>query len=145
MHVLITRPEGDGEILKERIEQLGSRATLEPLINIVFETIPLSSVTGATALIATSRNALRALASSPALVDTLALPLYTVGPGTTAVARELGFQRRPRGTGHRRRTRAAAQRRWADAKVAPSSISQAMYWPLISKGHWRERGLKSKR
>ena len=67
MHVLITRPEGDGEILKERIEQLGSRATLEPLINIVFETIPLSSVTGATALIATSRNALRALASSPAL------------------------------------------------------------------------------
>ena len=83
MHVLITRPEGDGEILKERIEQLGSRATLEPLINIVFETIPLSSVAGATVLIATSRNALKALASSPALGAALALPLYTVGPGTT--------------------------------------------------------------
>lgn len=91
MHVLITRPEGDGETLKERIEQLGCRATLAPLVNIVFETIPLSALRGATALIATSRNALRALAASPALHAAVALPLYTVGPGTTAIARELGF------------------------------------------------------
>ena len=35
MHVLITRPEGDGEPLKAQIEQLGCRATLAPLISIV--------------------------------------------------------------------------------------------------------------
>jgi uroporphyrinogen-III synthase len=92
MHVLVTRPEGDGEILKERIEQLGCRASLQPLVNIVFETIPLSAIADATALIATSRNALKALAASPASRAALALPLYTVGPGTTAAARELGFK-----------------------------------------------------
>ena len=82
MHVLITRPEGDGEALKAQIEQLGCRATLAPLISIVSEAIPLSAIAGATALIVTSRNALKALAASPSLGAAMALPLYAVGPGT---------------------------------------------------------------
>lgn len=92
MHVLITRPEGDGEALKAQIEQLGCRATLDPLISIICEAIPLSAIAGATALIVTSRNALKALAASPSLGATTALPLYAVGPGTAALARELGFK-----------------------------------------------------
>ncbi|HXE00745.1 MAG TPA: uroporphyrinogen-III synthase [Hyphomicrobium sp.] len=92
MHVLITRPEGDGEALKAQIEQLGCRATLAPLISIVSEAIPLSAIAGATALIVTSRNALKALAASPALGAAMALPLYAVGPGTAALARDLGFK-----------------------------------------------------
>jgi uroporphyrinogen-III synthase len=92
MHVLITRPENDGEALKAQIEQLGCRATLAPLISIICEAIPLSAIAGATALIVTSRNALKALAASPSLGAAMALPLYTVGPGTTALARDLGFK-----------------------------------------------------
>ncbi len=91
MHVLITRPAADGEIAKERIERLGLRATLEPLVGIVPVAIPAASLTGAHGLIATSRNALKALAGSPALVPALSLPLYVVGPGTAALARDLGF------------------------------------------------------
>jgi uroporphyrinogen-III synthase len=92
MHVLITRPRRDGETLKARIEQLGCRATLSPLIDIVLEDIPASAIEGASALIATSRNGLRALAASPALRSAIPLPLYVVGPGTAAIAKDLGFK-----------------------------------------------------
>jgi uroporphyrinogen-III synthase len=92
MHVLITRPRSDGESLKAKVEQLGCRATLEPLIDIVPNAIAPSDIQDAGALIATSRNALRSLANSPALTDALALPLLAVGPGTAALARELGFK-----------------------------------------------------
>jgi uroporphyrinogen-III synthase len=92
MHVLITRPEGDGEALKAQIEQLGCRATLAPLISVISEAIPLSAIAGAMAMIVTSSNALKALATSPSLGAVMALPLYVVGPGTAALARELGFK-----------------------------------------------------
>jgi uroporphyrinogen-III synthase len=91
MHVLITRPEADAEALKSRIEELGCRATLAPLVAIVPNAIPLSAIEGATALVTTSRNALKALAGSPALGLAKSLPLYVVGPGTAAMAREIGF------------------------------------------------------
>ncbi|HVJ76943.1 MAG TPA: uroporphyrinogen-III synthase [Hyphomicrobium sp.] len=92
MHVLITRPRSDGESLKAKIEQLGWRATLEPLIEIVPNAIAPSDIQDAGTLIATSRNALRSLAASPALQAALALPLLAVGPGTAALARQLGFK-----------------------------------------------------
>jgi uroporphyrinogen-III synthase len=92
MHVLVTRPKADGETLKARIEQLGCRVSLEPLISIVPNAIPVTAIEGAAALIATSRNALKALASSPALGLATTLPLFVVGPGTVAIARELGFK-----------------------------------------------------
>ena len=144
MHVLITRPEGDGEALKAQIEQLGCRATLAPLISIVSEAIPLSAIAGATALIVTSRNALKALAASPALGAATSLPLFAVGPGTAALARELGFQGRTRRTRHRRRTRADCSAPMGEGQVAPSFTSRAMFWPLISKRHWREKALPIK-
>jgi uroporphyrinogen-III synthase len=99
MHVLITRPEGDGETLKRQVEQLGYRATLAPLIDIVPESIPLAALTGATALIVTSRNALKALAASGLLESATALPIYVVGPGTAAMARDLGFKEVVEGPG----------------------------------------------
>jgi uroporphyrinogen-III synthase len=92
MHVLVTRPKGDGETLKARIEQLGCRASLEPLISIVPNAIPVAAIENATGLIATSRNALRALAGTPALGLATTLPLFAVGPGTAAIARDLGFK-----------------------------------------------------
>jgi len=92
MHVLITRPKDDAEPLKSKIEQLGWRVSLEPLIRVVRDPIPPSAVKNAATLIVTSRNALRSLAASPALQHAIKLPLLAVGPGTGSLAREIGFQ-----------------------------------------------------
>lgn len=92
MHVLITRPIEDSEPFKTRVEELGCRVTLAPLMRIVSNPIPGASIAGATGLIATSRNALTALAASPAMASAAELPLYVVGPGTAAVARRMGFK-----------------------------------------------------
>ncbi|WP_045834583.1 uroporphyrinogen-III synthase [Hyphomicrobium sp. 99] len=94
MHVVVTRPAGDAEPLKSRIEALGWRVTLAPLIEIVPEAIPEDILRGATALIATSRNAL-----SEALKSATDLPLFVVGPGTAAAAREIGFTKVIEGPG----------------------------------------------
>jgi uroporphyrinogen-III synthase len=99
MHVLITRPAHDAEPLKTCLEELGCRVTLAPLIEIVTIDIAGDALGGATALIATSRNALAALAASPALPTALELPLYVVGPGTAAAARDMGFGRVIEGAG----------------------------------------------
>lgn len=99
MHVLITRPRSDGESFQAKIEQLGWRATLEPLIDIVPNPIEPADIQDAGALIATSRNALRSLAASPALKAALPLPLLAVGPGTAALARKFGFENIVEGDG----------------------------------------------
>jgi uroporphyrinogen-III synthase len=91
MHVLVTRPQDEGEKLKAQLEQLGWTVSLEPLLRIVPSDIPADAVDGASALIVTSRNALKALSGSPALAPALALPLLAVGPGTAALARDMGF------------------------------------------------------
>jgi uroporphyrinogen-III synthase len=91
MHVLVTRPEGDAETLQAELEKLGYEVSLEPLIRIVPNDIPSDAVAGASTMIVTSRNALKALAASPALPQAKALPIMTVGPGTAALAQEMGF------------------------------------------------------
>lgn len=91
MHVLVTRPKDDGETLKAELERLGCKVTLEPLIRIVSNDIPTTAIDETSTLIITSRNALRALAKSPAVTRALTRPLLAVGPGTAALAREMGF------------------------------------------------------
>ncbi len=91
MHVLITRPEGDADDLKSRLAALGCAVTVAPLLTIEICEIAADVFDGATGIIATSRNGLRALAASPALQKALALPVFVVGPATEALARTLGF------------------------------------------------------
>ncbi|HXF55308.1 MAG TPA: uroporphyrinogen-III synthase [Hyphomicrobiaceae bacterium] len=91
MRLLVTRPEPDAGELKARLEALGHDVLIEPLISIRFEGAEDVDLTGAQALIATSRNGVRALATSRAMHDARSLPLYAVGPGTAAAAKELGF------------------------------------------------------
>ena len=93
MHLLVTRPEPDAGELKARLEAMGHRATLCPLLAIDFtpgRTLDLSGVQG---LITTSRNAIRSLAQSEALERARALPIFVVGPATAAEARAAGFAR----------------------------------------------------
>jgi uroporphyrinogen-III synthase len=92
MHVVVTRPKADAEPLKQEIENLGCRVSASPLIEIAFSEIDPAELSRATALIATSRNALRALASSRVRDLATSLPIFVVGPGTAAAARQMGFK-----------------------------------------------------
>jgi uroporphyrinogen-III synthase len=92
MRLLITRPEPDALKLAGVLEELGHEATVEPLLSASFDGADPIDVEGAQALIATSRNGLRALKSSPALAEARALPLFAVGKATAAEGRALGFE-----------------------------------------------------
>jgi uroporphyrinogen-III synthase len=93
MHVLVTRPEADAAELKAALEALGHEVTVEPLLEIETMPIDAGAFEGARGVIATSRNGLRALAESAALAQAAKLPIFTVGPATSGLAREIGFQR----------------------------------------------------
>jgi uroporphyrinogen-III synthase len=97
MRLLVTRPEMDATVLQARLAERGHTVTVEPLITISHEGAEIPDLDGAQALIATSRNGLRALTrltgDKAAEVDAAKfLPLFVVGPGTAASAAALGFQ-----------------------------------------------------
>ena len=92
MRLLVTRPEPDATALKAHLVAQGHEVLIEPLMELQFDDLDPIELDGVQALIATSRNGLRALAASPALEAARQLPLFAVGPGTAATARGLGFE-----------------------------------------------------
>jgi uroporphyrinogen-III synthase len=92
MRLLVTRPEPDALKLRAALEQRGHQATVEPLLRISFDDPDPIDLEGVQALVATSRNALRALKSHPALAEARGLPLFAVGEATANEARTLGFE-----------------------------------------------------
>ncbi|MGB3720194.1 MAG: uroporphyrinogen-III synthase [Hyphomicrobiaceae bacterium] len=99
MRLLVTRPEPDATALRAQLIAQGHEVLVEPLITIRFDNADPIELDGVQALIATSRNGLRALASSPAIEQARSLPLFAVGPGTAATAKALGFQNVIKGPG----------------------------------------------
>jgi uroporphyrinogen-III synthase len=91
MRVLLTRPEPDAAELSAQLSALGHDVKIEPLLQIVPLPIDSGAFADAQAIIATSRNSLRALAASNALESARALPIFTVGPATAELARDCGF------------------------------------------------------
>ncbi len=91
MRLLVTRPEPDAHRQAEALAGLGHDVTLSPLLAI--EAVPGVSLEldDAQALIATSRNALRALASHRERAAAIRLPLFAVGEATAAEAGVCGF------------------------------------------------------
>ncbi len=92
MRLLVTRPEPDALRLRAALEEHGHEATVEPLLTVVFEGAETIELEGVQALIATSRNAVRALRSHRLLGEARKLPLFAVGRATAAEARALGFE-----------------------------------------------------
>lgn len=92
MRLLVTRPEPDALKLGAALEEMGHEATVEPLLSVSFDAGQPIDLDGAQALIATSRNALRALKVDTALARARTLPLFAVGNATAAEARALGFE-----------------------------------------------------
>lgn len=99
MRVLVTRAENDAADMATSLEQLGVEVFVSPLLSVVYEDIAPETLSNAGGLIATSRNGLKALAwsmardqaSTPTLAKVLERPIFTVGPATSALARDLGF------------------------------------------------------
>lgn len=88
MRLIVTRPRRDGERTQAALLEAGHRAILAPLLEIHRIPGPELSLGGISALIATSANAVEALAARTQCRD---LPLFVVGPHSAAVAREAGF------------------------------------------------------
>lgn len=99
MHVLVTRPEPDSIKLVGLLQKRGHEATAAPLSS--FEPLGLDAeaLEGVTSLIATSRNALRALVGSDVLALARNLTVFAVGGATAEEARRMGFARVVKGPG----------------------------------------------
>jgi uroporphyrinogen-III synthase len=100
MHLLLTRADvgRDDDPLEAALLAAGHSVLVAPLLTIA-PTGHRPSFEGAQAVIATSRNGLRAVSDTPLTQAVLALPLYAVGPATAALARGLGFRRVVEGPG----------------------------------------------
>ena len=91
MRLLVTRPEPDALALKARLESLGHEATVAPMLTVSFENCEAIDLAEVHALIATSRNGLRALKAQGAHRIAKQLPIYVVGQATGREAQALGF------------------------------------------------------
>jgi uroporphyrinogen-III synthase len=91
MRILVTRPEPDAAEQAAKFQALGHEPVLAPLLRIEFLAGDID-LAGVQAIVATSRNALRALASrSRDLEKALRHPLIAVGEATAKTGRALGF------------------------------------------------------
>lgn len=93
MRLLLTRPLADSLPLAAMLEAQGHKVLVAPLMEITEVDGALLDLDGVQALLATSSNAVRAIAGGEA-EQTLAardLPLFAVGDATARTAREFGF------------------------------------------------------
>lgn len=92
MRIWVTRPFEDAGGLRAQLIAQGHDVVLEPLLKIEnFHDEPIE-LDDAQALVATSRNALRALAGRPEEDACKSMPLFVVGRGTAQVAEAMGFE-----------------------------------------------------
>ena len=91
MAVLVTRPQPDDETTAAALRERGFEVLRAPMLR--FEPVKFSDDEDASygAVIVTSANALRAIASQLAESRLVTLPLFAVGEHTAAAAREAGF------------------------------------------------------
>ena len=94
MRLLVTRPEPDALKLRAVLEEHGHEATVEPLLSVSFDDADPIDLEGVQALIATSRNALRAAEVAPLRGEARQLPLFAVGRGDGAKRRARSASRR---------------------------------------------------
>lgn len=91
MRLWVTRPELDAAVLRAKLVAQGHEVIIESLLRIDFEDADPIELDGVQALIATSRNGVRAAAQAPDADLMRELPLFAVGPGTASTAEALGF------------------------------------------------------
>lgn len=91
MRLLVTRPEPDNERTAAALRALGHQVTLAPLLRVE----PLSDAALGegpwAAVLITSANGARAIATHPRRGELLRLPVLAVGQASAAAARHAGF------------------------------------------------------
>lgn len=90
--ILVTRPRPDAERTAARLEALALRPVIAPMLAPRFTGAPLPDAGAFAAVVATSANAVRALADHRAGRGFIDLPLFAVGDHTANVARQAGFE-----------------------------------------------------
>ncbi|HET7714317.1 MAG TPA: uroporphyrinogen-III synthase [Bauldia sp.] len=90
MRLLVTRPEPDAGETAARLAAMGHEVMVQPMLRIVFAPPPEDPPEPA-ALIATSRNGIRALSTWPVAEGWRAKPLFVTGEGTARTAADAGF------------------------------------------------------
>tara|TARA_R110002110_G_scaffold415612_2_gene651799 strand:- start:255336 stop:256049 length:714 start_codon:yes stop_codon:yes gene_type:complete len=90
MRVLVTRPRPDADETAAELIALGHEPVVAPLLEVTFETGATLDLSDAQAILITSANGVRALASATARRD---LPVFAVGDASAAAARQNGFDR----------------------------------------------------
>lgn len=93
MRLLVTRPPEDAEALKAKLESLGHRVILSPLLTIVPRADISIPVADYQSVALTSANAVRCLTGTPHLARLRHLPVLAVGPQSAQAARRAGFTR----------------------------------------------------
>ncbi len=91
--VLVTRPEPDAGALARRIESLGHKALVEPLLRIRFMEGAVPDLASVGAFAFTSANGVRALLHACPDAAATGYPVFAVGSATARAAREAGFAR----------------------------------------------------
>jgi uroporphyrinogen-III synthase len=91
MHLLVTRPEPDGEDTAVRLRALGHTVTLEPMLTIALAEPP-ADLPEPFALVLTSRNGVRAMTAWPQSRQWRDKPLLAGGRTTADAARSAGFR-----------------------------------------------------
>lgn len=89
MKLLVTRPALDAGPLSDLLTAAGHTILLDPLLSIRFRDRSVLDLDGATGLLFTSGNGVRAFAALSKRRD---IPAYAVGDRTATLARELGFE-----------------------------------------------------
>ena len=86
---LVTRPAEDAAETAARLEAMGIEPVIAPATRIETPARPALDLDGAQAVLATSRNGVRALARATTARD---IPLLAVGDATASLAAEAGFR-----------------------------------------------------
>jgi uroporphyrinogen-III synthase len=90
MRLLVTRPEPDASGTAARLRALGHEVLVQPMLTVVFNPAP-RDLPSPRALILTSRNGMRAVATWPQASAWRDLPVFVTGPATATEARAAGF------------------------------------------------------
>ncbi|MBC8036830.1 MAG: uroporphyrinogen-III synthase, partial [Rhizobiales bacterium] len=88
MNIIVTRPKEDGSPLKEKLETMGHRVILMPLLRIVPRPRAFIRKLPYQAIVITSANGIRALSGHTELKS---IRMLTVGPQSMKAAKEAGF------------------------------------------------------
>ncbi len=90
MRVVVNRPHGDSAAVVALLSARGHDAVIAPLLSITFDHQTHIDLSGVRAVLLTSANGARALATATTCRDCL---LFAVGAATAAAAADAGFNR----------------------------------------------------